>query len=239
LAKGTAAKRPFLEKFLIHQMRYQDAQKHTVSERAFETHDEKIIEREWMSRSIMDQRVGPSKARKQRASGLIPSRPDSVTKSEEDSDVEWGVPKEIQRWTDNERNKTGVQAVTDATADDLALVGIDPGAHDPEAAADLPIKMEPAHKADDWADKIKLFDDTKTIILKNFQHKDLVMKQAHSKMKEDANPLMHDFTEAFRKHSVHLSTFLKTLEKIVTATTYDRGQLPKLFKLQSSLEQKL
>jgi hypothetical protein len=229
-AKGAEAKKPFLEKFLVFQMR--EANKKTVTaEKTFVSHENRYIDRVWMSQEVMDRKVGASKAQKWRASGKIPSRCDSVTLSMDPDDIEWGVPKEWQRFMDGESNTATLAGKAAATKEDGEMFGVE--MEDSTTNVDdshLTIKVEPKTAVDEWREKVEDFNRDKKHELLKMQGMQLEMKQIHAKMSNAENAYLTKIIEDVSNHVNVLSELVVVLERYNVVTIIDEQGLPEAFQ---------
>jgi hypothetical protein len=193
-------------------MRHGVGDKSIQTERAIETSDRKYIEREWMSEEVMDQRVGKNKALKWRKSGRIPWRPDSVTKSTDPEDIEWGVPREWQTFCEGDITQATAANSEDATEEKLKMLGFSSPSGPEESPA---VKPEPPHPVDNLKEEVTKFRENCKNIFKDFQNKDFLMKRVFESMTTMKNPFTEKIEGAIDKHSKQLSRFVKSLEKML------------------------
>ena len=83
-ARGPS-KDPFLDKFLIFQMRQKDTDESKTTSKIAKTAEQKKVTREWMTAEIMDQTKGSVEGASWRASGEIPHRPFAMTGRDDDA----------------------------------------------------------------------------------------------------------------------------------------------------------
>ena len=112
----------YLESYLVHQMREQEASSEIVSSHTSSLKHNLHQDVHWWSKEKMNLEIGGEKAEHWRQSGLIPSQPDSVTGSNEENHKEWGVPQNWARMTMADMRSLALTVSTNADEKDIELV---------------------------------------------------------------------------------------------------------------------
>ena len=85
-------RKQYLEAFIVHQMRSNNAKKTTVTSDKLENKQQDIKQFHMWSKETMDKELGPIKGAWLRASKKIKWYPCSITESEDEDHIEWKVP---------------------------------------------------------------------------------------------------------------------------------------------------
>ena len=184
LAKGKN-KNEFLEKFLVHMARSNNATKVAENRKTVVSRSAKHLDLHWWSMETMDQKLGVEKATHWRQSGKIVSKPDSLTGSRHEKHVEWGVPKNWERITEDELRELMVacQAELDNADEIDAMKVLAPTMHGASSGANDPkIKEEPAKtKKELLGERCQELMKNRKGALQRFQEQLLEMKMIISK----------------------------------------------------------
>jgi len=128
-------KEPWLELFVIHQLRCKEVQKTSHTERQINKSKINFKDVHWMSKEVMDREVGTKKATLWRDCGVMKARPDQLTGSLDEDCIEWPVPKAWSRMSSEDLEKFWFHLQGGAEADDYAAFekrfGVDDGARFP------------------------------------------------------------------------------------------------------------
>eukprot|EP00959_Pyramimonas_sp_CCMP1952_P470589 9496924-Pyramimonas_sp.AAC.1 len=103
--------------FLAHQARCSDAQKSASASKEVIIGSSKFTDVVRMSAGAMDREIGPTKAALWRT--VLKAYPDSLTGRTEPEYLEYAVPKNWERMTEQEMKKFLVTAGSDASRDDV------------------------------------------------------------------------------------------------------------------------
>ena len=238
VSRGDERKR-YIELFLVHQMRCQDAVKKVSVVKGEKNTDKKFIDLHWWSEETMDKEMGAMKAQGLRDSKKLPFRPCQLTGSKEAHMIEWGVPIEWESFSSSTWNEIKITADQDAVEGDeelLTLGGIVANSSTPNAVI---VKEEGKSGLDVIKEKMKEFIDNIPSTLRLFQ--DMNMQAKLIKTKGDKAKMekvyIGKFIDDVTVHVGKLTKTIKMLEKAIT-DTMEEAQAPRFLDMLESLKSK-
>ncbi|CAK0793851.1 unnamed protein product, partial [Prorocentrum cordatum] len=230
-AKG-ATKMAFLEKFLVHQLRCKDAEKKSPSEKTKKTSNITYNDVQWMSQDKMDAELGEAKAKHWRECGKLRSRPDRLTGSTDPLLVEWPVPTEWQRMSDEDIHAFMLQVSGDADEEDLATFNSAMA-----ASSDVKIKEEPeteTTKMDKRVEELRAGVQDKLRVYHDM-HADAKVIKTKIGASSDNGKYSETFVKDLDKHIAKLARATKILDRMCTEEVNDT-ELPKLINTLDAID---
>ena len=229
----------YLATYLVHQLRNSKAVNKKHVTHTEDTTRFKANDINWWSEEQMDKEIGPIKAAALRSSGKLDTQPCSVTGSNDEKLIEYGVPVCWQRLLDESRKGMQVSGTSDATQDDIAhLVDMRQTA---DAAAGPP--QPPDDPSDQVIKKEKLTDEEALTIefnafmldiknqLRSFQDMEIHSRQL----------LVHlmkcKYTEALQIDVKKHVTRLSQICKILSRGCVDTMKVPEFPKLKKAMQE--
>ena len=230
LSRGDARKE-FLCKFICHQLKSKTTTKQTSNVEESSHKEEKVAEKVWWSREQIDRELGEIKSKAWRSSGKLATRPDRITGSTEPDLIEFAIPIDYERMTDEELDKFRVEALGEAGEGHLQMIE---GMHKEEYDKPTLVKAEPlTQEAKDMAAFTEFLASAPEHLHK-YHALEIHTKQLLAGLQK--KPYTDLLQVEVKRHQTRIGGIIKILSKAVT-TKLEFSEWPKLTKAMAVIMQ--
>ncbi|CAK0851016.1 unnamed protein product, partial [Prorocentrum cordatum] len=237
----------YMMAFLAHQARCSDAQKSAPASKEVITGSSKFTDVVRMSVEAMDREIGPTKAAPWRT--VLKAYPDSLTGRTEPEYLEYAVPKNWERMTEQEMKKFLVTAGSDASQDDVeqAMRTGGPNMELMDSASSssgvnpTAVKVEPAdaeeQKKKALALKVAKVESDLPLLVREFQDMNLDVSLIRTKAKTKNDPYHAEFRSDVEACLKKMKSTKSILERMHTEQA-SPSEIPKLIDQMEMLRSK-
>lgn len=221
-----------LQKWLVHAARQKTTKKTTAAEKT-KTQTKGVSHTlNWWSREQMDLKLGPKKSLHWRDSEQLATRPDRLTKSTDPDFLEYGVPNDIETWSESSLRRLKLQVETELAEEDVDILdaALEPtlkgsmNTTGSEASSSKPAEASEDSPTKKMALAVEQLKQQLEPTLMKYQH--YLIKAKTIKGKGEAKKglelqLVEPFLKKVELQIKKIQSLVKTLERLLVETVED------------------